>query len=1065
MTPIELNPHLIVHYGIPSTASHLAYDPIQQLLAVGTQDGRIKIIGGDNIEGLFTSPKELSFKNLEFLQNQGFLISVSHENEVQVWDLEHRCVASALQWNVNITAFAVIQETSCMYIGDESGLVSVLKYDVKERMLLQLPYSISAHSVSEAAGAVFPKHQSVVGILPQPCSRGNRLLFAYDSGIFVLWDVSKDNILLIRGCNDGSGENSANARSSEPKDQTSGDEQEDKEITSLCWASLDGSILAVGYVDGDIMLWHLPEGATANRNKTGKPVDNLVKLQLSSADSRFPVIYLRWSAGDIHNNNGGQLFVYGGDEIGSAEVLTILSLEWSPQREALENVRRENITLQGSFTDMILLHSYSVLENEEAPSLFILSSPGQLQFYDSSCLSRLNSHQDETCAIPTHYRSAVPTTEPYLTAGRLISVHGNTKCSVAISKMASAAKSQGTHISNEKSSKWPLNGGVPCQLPAPEERNIESLYIAGYQDGSVRIWDATYPMVSPLCLLDPEVRGVSVAGATASVSALDFSSETLHIAIGSDSGTVRLCNLSGNCSETRVHVVTGTKHEVYDMDQGNGSLLSAVFILVTSPVSTLRYTNLGTRLAVGYESGQVAVVNINLPSIVFLLDALPSPSSPVISFTSVMFSDTYGLTTSLDHSEPKGQSECAKELIFSLRSDLLVDVLDVSSGNLVSSLPINRNKESTAISMYILDGTKCVTEVAGGKYMQFFSPEDRAVVEPGQLSSHCEGDSEGVARSTNFIQSSEDLSILICCTDALQLYSLQSAIQGHLDTVHEANLLKTSCWTAPFKKNANDFGLIVLYETGSVEFRGLPNLEVLNELSLLSMLRWNFKTNMGRTTSSTENGQIALVNGSEFAIVSLLAHENDFRLPQSLPCLHNKLLAAALDLNSDQNKDKKEPLGIFGGAMGASGAGKESHSIDPAETSMDSKITDDVVELDIDDIDIDGPLRVSPILHKSENEIKDKKPERKKLFEGGTSEAKPRQRTVEEIKAKYRMDNSAATSAAAAASQAKDKLLERQEKLERLSKNTEELRDGAENFASMAKELAKRMENRKWWQL
>lgn len=113
---VVTNPHLIVHYGIPSTASHLAYDPIQQLLAVGTRDGRIKIIGSDNIEGLFTSPKELSFKNLEFLQNQGFLIGVSHENEVQVWDLEHRCIASVLQWNTNITSFAVIQETSCMYL-------------------------------------------------------------------------------------------------------------------------------------------------------------------------------------------------------------------------------------------------------------------------------------------------------------------------------------------------------------------------------------------------------------------------------------------------------------------------------------------------------------------------------------------------------------------------------------------------------------------------------------------------------------------------------------------------------------------------------------------------------------------------------------------------------------------------------------------------------------------------------------------------------------------------------------------------------------------------------------
>lgn len=33
---IDLNPQVIAHYGIPSTTSRLAYDPIQQLLAVGT---------------------------------------------------------------------------------------------------------------------------------------------------------------------------------------------------------------------------------------------------------------------------------------------------------------------------------------------------------------------------------------------------------------------------------------------------------------------------------------------------------------------------------------------------------------------------------------------------------------------------------------------------------------------------------------------------------------------------------------------------------------------------------------------------------------------------------------------------------------------------------------------------------------------------------------------------------------------------------------------------------------------------------------------------------------------
>lgn len=36
MASSDLAPHVAVHYGIPSTASILAFDPIQGLLAVGT---------------------------------------------------------------------------------------------------------------------------------------------------------------------------------------------------------------------------------------------------------------------------------------------------------------------------------------------------------------------------------------------------------------------------------------------------------------------------------------------------------------------------------------------------------------------------------------------------------------------------------------------------------------------------------------------------------------------------------------------------------------------------------------------------------------------------------------------------------------------------------------------------------------------------------------------------------------------------------------------------------------------------------------------------------------------
>ncbi|KAK0583062.1 hypothetical protein LWI29_032978 [Acer saccharum] len=134
LTRKDLDPRVTVHYGIPFTASVLAFDPVQRLLAVGTLDGRIKVIGGNNIEELFVSPKQSPFKNLEVCES-GFLVSVSNENEIQVWDLEHRRINSTFRWESNVTAFSVIHSTSYMYLGDEYGMVSVLKYDAEEESL------------------------------------------------------------------------------------------------------------------------------------------------------------------------------------------------------------------------------------------------------------------------------------------------------------------------------------------------------------------------------------------------------------------------------------------------------------------------------------------------------------------------------------------------------------------------------------------------------------------------------------------------------------------------------------------------------------------------------------------------------------------------------------------------------------------------------------------------------------------------------------------------------------------------------------------------------------------
>jgi len=326
----HLNPRITAHYGIPSTSSLLSFDPLQRILAVATLDGRIKIIGGECIECLLVSPIQLPYKFLEFLNNQGYLVSITNQNDIQVWDLDGRALACYIQWESNITAFAVIQGTSYMYIGDDLGNVAVVKYDQEEAELSEMPYHIPMDIIQEASQHLDSFPSSVVGVFPQPSASDSRVLITYANGLIILWDLYEARVVAVRGGSNLQFKNNKAASSpSGMGDETSrldtDDDNEEKEICCACWASADGSILAVGYTDGDILLWSFPSGSSSKHQH--KDIDTsssktFAKLELSSSKRRIPVIVLRWCARGKNTSEGGQLFVYGGDEIGSPEVLT-----------------------------------------------------------------------------------------------------------------------------------------------------------------------------------------------------------------------------------------------------------------------------------------------------------------------------------------------------------------------------------------------------------------------------------------------------------------------------------------------------------------------------------------------------------------------------------------------------------------------------------------------------------------------------------------------------------------------------------------------------------------------
>ncbi|KAH9736583.1 v-snare coiled-coil domain-containing protein [Citrus sinensis] len=1039
LTAADLNLRIAVHYGIPATASILAFDHIQRLLAIATLDGRIKVIGGDGIEGLLISPSQLPYKNLEFLQNQGFLISITNDNEIQVWSLESRSLACCLKWESNITAFSVISGSHFMYIGDENGLMSVIKYDADEGKLFQLPYNISADALSGGKDL-----QLKDGVVDSP---------------------SEGDSTFLEGISEH--------------------QPEEKEISALCWASSSGSILAVGYIDGDILLWNTSTTASTKGQQTGSR-NNVVKLELSSAERRLPVIVLHWSTNkESRSNIDGRLFVYGGDEIGSEEVLTVLSLEWSSGMENLRCVSRVDITLTGSFADMILLSSAGATVGNHKADLFVLTSPGQLHFYDNASLTTLLSQQEKKPSVcPVEFPGVIPISDPIMTVAEFMLLPFGGHSSKGLSEIATFTKLHSSHT-QAGHIKWPLTGGVPSPVPITKCHSVDRVYLAGYHDGSVRIWDATYPVFKLICALDAEVQGIEVAGSRAPVSTLSFCFINSSLAVGNEFGLVYIYNLNGSLDAKNFLFVLETKSEVHALPEGKISLCRAVFSLVNSPVRALQFTSSGAKLAVGFECGRVAVLDMNLLSVLFFTDDISGSSSPIISMTWTEFKNTHSLAKNPNHSEREVPVNPAEEVIIVLFKDAKISIVGGSSENMISSSPWHLKKKVIAISMEVIEPV-CGFPIE--KQAEQSAEENAAKNKPTPATSSIETKShetEHLFSSENACsgESSNDALVLLCCEDSVRLYSRKSVIQGNNKTVQKVKHKNRCCWASTIEKDEKVCGLLLLFQTGEVQIRSLPDLELVMESSLMSILRWNFKANMDKTISA-DNGQITLANGSEVAFVNLLAGENEFSILESSPCLHDKVLeaaaAAAFNVSSNQKKKQTTAAGILGGIVKGFKGEKMFHTLDvsidpkssfsqlegifsrpPFPDLSPAATNNEEIELNIDDIEIDEPpSMMATSSHEVTNTKKEKLSERERLL-GAPDDAKPRLRTREEIIAKYRK----AEDASSVAAHARDKLLERQDKLERISRRTEELQSGAEDFASLANELVKTMENRKWWKI
>ena len=115
----------VARYGINSQISALAYDPVQSLLAVGTNDtqfggGQVYVFGQSRVSVVLPLPRKSSVKSIHFVTDK--LVCLDSKNEISVFSLETSRILSTYTPPGSVTALLTDPTLDFALVGLQNGV-------------------------------------------------------------------------------------------------------------------------------------------------------------------------------------------------------------------------------------------------------------------------------------------------------------------------------------------------------------------------------------------------------------------------------------------------------------------------------------------------------------------------------------------------------------------------------------------------------------------------------------------------------------------------------------------------------------------------------------------------------------------------------------------------------------------------------------------------------------------------------------------------------------------------------------------------------------------------------
>ncbi|XP_053567770.1 syntaxin-binding protein 5 isoform X2 [Bombina bombina] len=261
-----------VRHGFPFEPSSLAFDTVQKILAIGTQTGALRLFGRPGVECYCQHDSGAAVIQLQFLINEGALVSALADDTLHLWNLRQKrpAILHSLKFSRERITFCHLPfQSKWLYVGTERGNIHIVNV---ESFTLS-GYVIMWNKAIELSSKSHPG--PVVHISDNPMDEG-KLLIGYESGIVVLWDLKSKK---------------ADYRYTH-----------DEAIHSVAWHH-EGKQFICSHSDGTLTIWNVrspakaiqtivPHGKQIKDGKKPEPCKPILKVEYKTTRYGEPFIIL-----------------------------------------------------------------------------------------------------------------------------------------------------------------------------------------------------------------------------------------------------------------------------------------------------------------------------------------------------------------------------------------------------------------------------------------------------------------------------------------------------------------------------------------------------------------------------------------------------------------------------------------------------------------------------------------------------------------------------------------------------------------------------------------------------